>query len=115
MGTSPDAPGTVWSSARPISTGLQRACSRVMPSLASATPTSRNGGGACCWIVWSNSSTLGSRGISGSLLRESGGLLPSPRVVGFAAWRAHQLVEQEHLPRHLVARHLGAAVGNDIV
>src|SRR5437763_8059721 len=58
--------------------------------------------------------TCGSRGMS-STSAEGSGPLAGPRVVGFAAGRAMQLVEQVHGPGHLVARHLGAAVGGDVV
>src|SRR5947208_9743607 len=112
---SPPGPATVWSSTRATSTVPPSVPNTSMNSLVCSTPMSQMLPLPLCSMVCSSNCTSGSSGISVSLSGEVGGLLPSPRVVGLAAGRAHQLVEQEYLPRHLVARHLGAAVGDDVV
>src|SRR3989442_8010608 len=110
---SPAGPGTVWSSTRATSTVPPSMPNASMNCRVCSTPMSQMLPLPLCSMVCSSNCTSGSRGISVSLSGEGGGLLPSPRVVGFAARRAHQLVEQAHLPRSLVTGHLGAAVGDD--
>src|SRR5436309_14937025 len=65
----------------------------------------------------SSSSTFGSRAMRAPccLGAQVGCRLPSPRIVGLAARRPHQLVQQVDLAGHLVAGDLGAAVGGDVV